>query len=117
MKKITLTCPFTGVEFDALENADGSLIVQHPLTGEHMRVGFNEPSNRYLLDRRKFEHIETVTPVEAAEILGVSKARISAITREMTIPHFTVNGKSVFLLDDIKAYSDTRSVGRPPKEG
>ena len=46
MKKITLTCPFTGVEFDALENADGSLIVQHPLTGEHMRVGFNEPSNR-----------------------------------------------------------------------
>lgn len=116
MKKITLTCPFTGVPFDALENADGSLIVQHPLTGVHMRVGFNEPSNRYLLDRSQFQHVETVTQAQAAELLGVSRARVSAIVRDETIPHYVVNGSNVFLLDDIKAYDASRTVGRP-KEG
>ena len=117
MKKIILTCPFTGVAFEALKSADGSLIVQNPLTGENMRIGYNEPSRRYLVDERQFEHIETVSSQKASEILDVSRARISRIIKDDVIPHFKINGKHVFRKDDIMSYAETRSVGRPMKEG
>lgn len=113
MQKITMTCPFTGVEFEALKYADGSLIVQNPLTGKNVRVGYNRPANRYLVDTHQFKHIETVSSAKAAEMLGVSRARISAIVKDDTIPHYTVNGAHVFLVSDIINYAENRTNGRP----
>ena len=116
MQKIILTCPFTGIAFTALENADKSLIVQNPLTGENIRIGYNEPSRRYLLDDRIFSYIETVTCNEAAKLLKVSRARISKMIKDDVIPHYKINGTHMFLKSDILSYGETRSVGRPPKE-
>ena len=116
MEKITLTCPFTGVEFDALKSADGVLIVNNPLTGENMRIGANYHSHKYLVDMRQFKRIETVTQAQAADLLGVSRARVSAIVKENTIPHYQVAGSNVFLKEDLLAYAETRTVGRPKDE-
>lgn len=116
MKKITLTCPFTGLPFDALKSADGSLIVQNPITGENMRIGYNMPSKRYLIDERLFSKVDIINSVEAAEILGVTRARISKIVKDEVIPHFNIGDKYMFLRDDVLMYAESRSVGRP-KEG
>lgn len=117
MEKITITCPFTGVPFTALKTTDGSLLAQNPITKETMRIGYNKPSKRYLLNECYFRSNETVSCTEAAQILGVSRARISAIIRDDVIPSFIVNKKTVFKREDIIRYSESRTVGRPPKEG
>ena len=117
MEKILITCPFTGVRFEAFECADGSLQVKHPITGEEMRIGYNAAAKRYLIDKRLFKNLDLVTSSAAAEILGVSRARISNIIRDDTIPHFKVNGRHMFLRSDIMDYARNRTIGRPVKAG
>ena len=116
MKKILLTCPFTGLEFEALETAAGDLIVKHALTGEDVRLNWNPSNNRYYMRKSPFHHIETVTPAEAAEMLEVSKQRISQIVQKQTIPVHMVNGMPVFVKSDVVRYKQTRKVGAPFKE-
>lgn len=116
MREIILTCPFTGVEFSALEYADGTLIVKHPLTGTLNRINWNGTIERYNIPRFLFKHISTVTLTEAAEILVVSRQRISQIAKDGVIPAKSVNGSTVFLLDDVLKYKETRKVGAPCKE-
>ena len=41
MKEITLTCPFTGCSFKALEDADDNVYFTHPLTGDEVIVQGN----------------------------------------------------------------------------
>lgn len=113
MKKITITCPFTGVEFKALESADGALIVNNPLTGENMHIRIDHHTHEYLIDTRLFNHVETVTQAQAADLLEVSRARVSAIVKENIIPHYQVAGSNVFLKKDLLDYVETRAVGRP----
>ncbi len=116
MRKVTLTCPFTGVMFNALESADGSLIAHNPITGENMRIGYNAPAKRYLIDKRAFELTETLTTSEAMEELEISRSRISKIVKDNVIPTFEVNGSPMFRKSDIIEYKRTRKAGRPRKE-
>ena len=115
MKEITLTCPFTGVEFNALEMADGKLIVIHPLTGEQIQVNWNCTINRYNLQKQYFKHIETLTREQAQKILGVTHQRITQIIKDEIIPVHYVNGQPVFVADDVYRYRDNRKVGAPRK--
>lgn len=115
MKEIKLTCPFTGLEFTALESADGKLIVKHALTGEDITVNWNCSCKRYNIPKAYLRHIETVTQKEAMEILGVSHQRISQIAKEQLIPTRVINGKTIFIADDVYQYRDTRKVGAPKK--
>ena len=117
MKKIILTCPFTGVEFDALEYADGSILITHPLTGEQVKVNWNPTINRFNVPKNLFKHYGTVSMSEAAEMLGVSRQRITAIARDGVIPPKMVNGSIVFLVSDVLDYKDTRKVGAPSRKG
>lgn len=115
MKEIKLSCPFTGVEFTALEYADGRIVVKHPLTDELLTVNWNCSIKRYNMPKEFFEHIPTVTPKEASEILDVSKARISQIIETQTIPTHEICGKTVFILSDVLEYKKNRKVGAPKK--
>lgn len=118
MKKILLTCPFTGLEFEALQTAAGDLIVKHALTGEDVRVNWNPSNNRYYMRKSPFNYIETISTSEAAEILNVSKQRISQIVANQTIPVHIINGVTVFVKSDVVEYAQTRKVGAPfKKEG
>ena len=115
MKEIRLTCPFTGVEFSALEDCSGNIYAKHTITSEDIKLNWNCTIKRYNIPKSAFKHYETVTPVQAAEILGVSKQRISQIVQEQIIPVHMVNESPVFLLVDVKEYSQNRAVGRPKK--
>lgn len=115
MKEVKMTCPFTGVEFNALQYADGRIIVKHPLTDELLTVNWNCSIKKFNVPKEFFEHIPTVTQKEASEILDVTMARISQIADAQIIPTHNVNGKVVFLLDDVLEYKKTRKVGAPKK--
>lgn len=116
MKEITLTCPFTGVEFNALEMADGKLIVIHPLSSEQLTVNWNCSIKKYNVPKSYFKHIETMTRDEAQQILNVSHQRITQIIKDEIIPVHYINGVPVFVADDVYRYRDTRKVGAPKKE-
>lgn len=116
MIKRSFTCPFTGAQFEALESSDGNVIVQNPITGETMRLTYDAITDKFLIDAKYFDYLETVNCSEAAELLGVSRSRISKIVLDGIIPHFLVNGKPMFIKSDIIRYAETRTVGRPSKE-
>ena len=116
MIKRTMTCPFTGVEFNALESADGNIIVQNPITGDTMRMTYDMERDSYTVPRTYFGLVETMNSSEAAEYLDVTRSRISKIAVDGIIPHFLVNGKPMFRKSDIIEYAKNRTVGRPAKE-
>lgn len=117
MKQVMLTCPFTGVEFSALEYADGSLLITHPLTGEQVKINWNGTVSRFNVPKNLFKHYGTVTMSEAAEMLGVSRQRITAIAKNGTIPPKLMNGSIIFLVSDVLDYKGTRKVGAPSRKG
>lgn len=116
MKEIVLTCPFTGVEFTALEYDDGTLIVKHPLTGQMNTIKFDSFMGYYTIPSHMFKHMKTVNITQAAMLLNVSRQRISQILKNDVIPSKKVNGSNVFLLEDVLAYKDNRKVGAPFKD-
>lgn len=117
MKEITLTCPFTGCSFKALEDADDNVYFTHPLTGDVIKMNFNASIRRYNINRKAFRHIETVSLSEAANLLGVSRQRAGAIAASNVIKPYTVAGQTVFKLQDVLDYKETRRIGAPKKEG
>lgn len=116
MQEILLTCPFTGVEFTALKDVDNNLYFNHPLTGQALRVNYNCSIKKYNVPKEMMKHIETVSLSEAAEILDVSRQRVSTIAQTEVIKPKTVNGQTVFLLHDVLEYKKNRKVGAPRKE-
>ena len=117
MKEISLTCPFTGCAFTALQDANGNLYFVHPLTSESLRVNYNASIKRYNLEKGLLKRIETVTLIQAAELLGVSRQRVTTIAQTGVIKPRRVNGQTVLLLDDVIEYKHNRKVGAPVKAG
>lgn len=113
MQEKKFTCPFTGVEFTALEYMDGHIIARHALTGEEIHMNWNCTINRYNIPRNAFKHIETVSMVEAAEILDVSRQRISKIAADGVIQAHEVAGSTVFILSEVLEYKRNRKTGAP----
>lgn len=121
MVKKILTCPLTGVRFElnSLENQLVPLskaVTHHPLKHYPLDIYMNERWE-ICIPYKYFEYIETVTPTEAAEILGVSRQRIAQIINDNVIDSHMVNGSPVLLLEDVEAYKENRQPGRPRKEG
>lgn len=113
MKELKLTCPFTGVEFTAIQTADGDLLVIHPLTKEQIKINYNHTAMTYSMNADTFKHIDTVTPAELIGILGVSRQRVSQIVQDEVIHVHHANGSPVFLLSDVLEYKKNRKVGAP----
>ena len=115
MKEVILTCPFTGVEFTALEYADKSLLITHPLTGEQVKINWNASVKRFNVPSNLFKHIGTLTQSETAKVLNVSRQRVSAIAKTGAIQPYEVNDSIVFLKSDVLEYAETRKPGAPCK--
>lgn len=116
MKEILLTCPFTGAQFSATIDVNNNLYVTHPITNETHKINYNSSIKKYNLPAELLQWVETVSLGEAARILNVSRQRISAIAQNGTIQPRTVNGQTVFVLDDVLQYKETRKPGAPKKE-
>ena len=122
MESRKLTCPFTGVEFE-LKTLDEKMLVplskaitHHPLLHVPVDVYINERWE-VCVPLKYFDYIETVTPIQASEILGVTRQRITQIMQDNVIDSHTVNGSVVLKLSDVLEYKDNRKPGRPEKEG
>ena len=116
MRKKSFTCPFTGCAFDATIDKDKNLYVKHPITQNMHVIKFDPFMECYEVPEGLFDYIETVSLRQAAEILGVSRQRISDIAANATIQAKTANGQTVFTLSDVLKYKETRKTGRPRKD-
>lgn len=114
MIKVTLTCPFTGCEFEAEQPDFNTLLFTHPLTNESFELNIS-PMDSLTIPAELFDHIETVSLSEAAKILNVSRQRVSAIASKNVIPSKIVNNQTVFLLSDVIEYKRNRKPGAPRK--
>lgn len=115
MQEVMLTCPFTGVTFKALTDVTGNLYFNNPLTGEACRINYNISIKKYNMPKEYLKHVPTVTLTETAEILEVSRQRVSTIAQTGVIEPKTINGQTVFLLDEVLEYKENRKVGAPRK--
>lgn len=118
MKKKHLTDPFTGIEFECVEFADGSIVAINPLTNEEIRMNWNCSCSRFMLPKSVFKRVRTVNITEAAHISNVSVQRISKACKDGLLPiHELPNGDAVILYDDLTRYNENkRPAGRPRKE-
>ena len=107
MKSITLICPFTGVEFEALQSEDGKdYIFTNPLTGQTLQAkdGKINTTVAELFATQK----KSVSPAKAAEMLGVTRQRITQLLREGKLPYYLVNGSKRILENDVLEYRKNR---------
>lgn len=116
MKEIILTSPFTGLEFHALEQLDGTLIVKNPISGCMHYIKYDASTGNICIPRMLFNHVETVNAKQASKILGVSRQRVSAIAKNGNIRACYIANSLHFLLDDVLEFKETRKSGRPVKE-
>ena len=82
MEKVMITCPFTGLEFEALKYADGSIVTSNKITGEEIQLTYNPSIKKYMLSGSLLKHVPLVTMEECANELGVSKPRVSALIKK-----------------------------------
>lgn len=115
MKRIMLTCPFTGIPFEATKFEDGTILAYHPLTGKEMRM---QPLHgEYGIPDNAWKFIRTYTLSECASKLNVTVQRVSNLVAIGTLPARTLpNGDKVVIEDDLKSYMRNRKNGRPRKE-
>lgn len=111
-----MTSPFTGIAFDAMENRDGGFVAENVTNGSHIVVKYDAATDAYMVPARLFAHVKTLTCIEAAERLGVSRSRISSLVKNGTIASFKANGAIMLLERDIVEYSKTRRTGRPKND-
>lgn len=118
MKRITLTCPFTGVTFEATQTADGTIIAYNPLTGDPVEMKLNNGSiQRYYMKPSAWREIKAYTIKDAAKELNVSIQRVSAMIKDGKLPvHVLPNGDKLVLDDDIRLYNENKTYGRPRKD-
>ena len=113
MEKVYLTCPFTGVNFQGFKH-NGKIMFNHPLLHEMCSATID--NGKIIIPANLFAHIETVTPNEAADILCVSRQRISQLINDDVIPSHMVNGQPVFIETELLEYKENRKAGRPRKD-
>ena len=112
MEKVFLTCPFSGVEFQGFKH-NGKLHFSHPLLHEMFSVSVE--NGKIIIPESLFTHVETITPNDAMDLLGVSRQRISQLVNDDVIPSHMVNGQPVFIKSDVVEYAQNRKAGRPRK--
>ena len=116
MQKIMLTCPFTGIEFEGMKDSSGNILIINPLTGDHVKLDRwlnRENKTVYKIPYEAFTHIDTISQTEAAEIIGVSKPRISALCQSGQLKSVTVGNSVIISKDSAIEYRDSeRKAGR-----
>lgn len=116
MKEILITDPFTGCEIKAARNSDGNIHFKHPITAEDVIAIYNFESKTFTIPAHCFAYIETLTFSQAAELLGVSRQRVSTIAATNVIKPVLINGQQRFVKADVLKYKHERKTGAPKKE-
>ena len=76
-----ITDPFTGTENAVFEFDNGNLLFEHAITKENIIVEYDALENVYKIPAYAFKYRAVLTLKEAAELLGVSKMRVSSMCK------------------------------------
>ena len=117
MEKVLITCPFTGLEFEAIKYADGRLVTTNLLTGEDMHITYNSSCNRYMIDPKEFRHTPLVTMAECAEYLDVSKPMITKLAKAGTLQAVRPGASVYITKDSMLEYACKRKHTERSKDG
>lgn len=117
MEKVLITCPFTGLEFQAIKYADGRLVATNRITGEDMHITYNSSCNRYMIDPKEFKHTPLVTVAECAEYLNVSKPMISKLAKAGTLQTVRPGATVYITKDSMLEYACKQKRGERAKDG
>ena len=115
MERITLTCPLTGVPFQALKYETGNLTVTNPITGKAQHIP--EVNGCYQIRKEFFEDLDVMTADDAAAVLDVSNARITALCQTGKLDHVKLPVGLYITRKSVEEYEQTRKNGRPRKDG
>lgn len=102
------TDPFTGCEFSALEFDDNSLLFDMAFDKQPCAVSYDAESDMYLIPATAFRHKPTVTLTQAANILSVSKARVSTLCAKGQLKHERINGTILIEWESLDEYATER---------
>lgn len=114
MQHLMITCPFTGLPFEAIQYADGRIVATNALTGEDMQITYNASIKRYMLDSAFFHGEKMLTLQECADLLGISKARVSVLAKQDRLKAVKPSAQMYISLNSAlqyKAYQSTLKEG------
>lgn len=105
MKFKTLSDPMTGLDFKALEDTDGVLIVGTPFDGT-IRLPYDKETDSYRLPKGLLDHRQTMSLNECAGYLGISKVRVSRMCANGSLVSAKIKGALVIDAASAKAAKD-----------
>lgn len=105
-----ITDPFTGTENAIVEFDNGNLLFEHALTHENIYLEYDALENCYKVPAYALKYRAVLTLNEAAELLGVSKMRVSSMCKTGLLKSAKVCDK-IILVDyqSIMDYIDKRN--------
>ncbi len=111
MKILKQTCPFTGGKFKLIESDDkkDKITFFHALTGEQFDMEVKD--GKLIIPLAAFNEIETVSLNKAAQMLGVTKQRVSKLIKDGKIDALKVNGRYSVIASSVREY-DAMARGR-----
>lgn len=113
MTPITLTCPFTGLSFEAMKTQD-QMTLTNPLTQKQIPIKIKNGFAH--VPMTVFTHIATLNATETALYLNVSRQRIDQLVKAGKLLPRYINSEPIFIMDDVIEYAQTRKNGRPRKD-
>ena len=105
MKFKTLSDPITGLDFRAIEEIAGDLIVGTPFDGT-IRLPYDKETDSYRLPKGLLDHRQTMSLNECAGYLGVSKVRVSRMCANGSLVSAKIKGVLVIDAASAKAAKD-----------
>ena len=94
MKFKTLSDPMTGLDFRAIEEPTGDLIVGTPFDGT-IRLPYDKETDSYRLPKGLLDHRQTMSLNECAGYLGVSKVRVSRMCTNGSLVSAKIKGSLI----------------------
>lgn len=117
MKHKRLTCPFTGIDFDCIEDDNGNITASNPILNMPVTMKYDCETHSYTVPAIWFDKLETASYIQAAQNLKVTYQRVVALVKNgMLQSHKLPNGKNVILYADLLEYKQNRKSGRPRKD-
>lgn len=111
MKRLLLTCPFTGLEFEALQVVDNTYAATNPITGKV--INFVQSKDGIIIAPDEFAHRELISIDDAADILQVSKARVCELAKDGIIKSLKIRKTTLIDAATCKEYAASdRKPGR-----
>lgn len=103
-----ITDPFTGLTINIKEFANKNILIENPITKETVIAHYDHLANEYKVSADAFAHIETCSLNEAAEMLEVTKMRVSKMCATGILRSANVCGRVIIDKSSVVEYMEKK---------